>query len=499
MCYTVINMMLAAIPASHSPSVFAHTGSSPTSLPQSVISPESSPEGHRTQLKQQVQEEGQAFLASSGRRPMDSSKVPLPATGQVVHSSTAPQGQAQLIPLHQSFILNAGGGAAGYILPSITQLGNLPSGGEGAMIGIQPLSAIPSIPRPMSIQSTPVTGFPPATVGYYGSYQSDTSSHLPFHPQSSSSSSNNVDSLRTAEISTVGAAIPPPALTRVASSPQQQHQGLQLSKDQQQHAQTTAIASGILPRPSILSGSHQSSMTTAPPSSLQPASSPIISRDNSAATMQQQSILSPSQQGSTLSQSQHSLLDDTNSPSATSVSAMSPSPSSDSIQHNQPQLIDHSHQQQSAVEDHQQHRARKRLPHADLGVSASYTRSRAVRQATRFSPTALSAVSVGDSTLQGCVRVKREPEDVAGTSSNLLHSARRNSDSNLEESVSSSSKSYQISALIDVPPMMSALNRASRTSSLSSSISSIRFGGSLNQLWPPALSVGKVNDMKSTG
>jgi len=486
---TVINMMLTAIPASHSPSVFAHTGGPSTSLPQSVISPESSPEGgHRTQLEQQASEERQVFLAAgSGRRVMDSSKVPLPATGQVVHSGTTPQGQAQLIPLHQPFILNAGGGAAGYILPSITQLSSLPSSGEGAMIGIQPLSALSSIPRPMSIQSTPVAGFPPATVGYYGSeQQSDIGSRqLPFHSQSSSSSNNNNgEGQGASEITTVVAALPPPALTRVASSPQQQ----------QQHPQTTALASSILPRPSILSRSHQSDMTSAA-TSLQPVSSPAISRNESAAvgmSVQSAPMLSPpSQQNSALPQPQHSLLDKTNSPPAPSVS--------DSIQHNQQQMMNHTHQQQAPGEDNQQHRARKRLPHPDMDVSASYSRSRVARQATRFSPTALSAALAGESALQGCVRVKREPEDVAVPSSNLLHSARRNSDSNLEESVSSASKSYQISALIDVPPMVSALNRASRTSSLSSSISSIRFGGSLNQLWPPTLSVGKVNDMKSTG
>lgn len=58
--------------------------------------------------------------------------------------------------------------------------------------------------------------------------------------------------------------------------------------------------------------------------------------------------------------------------------------------------------------------------------------------------------------------------------------------------------SYPINALIDVP---GSLNRGSRTSSLSSSLSSFRFGGSLSQLWATSLSSlsNKVNSMKSTG
>ena len=58
--------------------------------------------------------------------------------------------------------------------------------------------------------------------------------------------------------------------------------------------------------------------------------------------------------------------------------------------------------------------------------------------------------------------------------------------------------SYPINALIDMP---GSLNRGSRTSSLSSSLSSFRFGGSLSQLWAASLNSlsGKVPNMKSTG
>ena len=55
---------------------------------------------------------------------------------------------------------------------------------------------------------------------------------------------------------------------------------------------------------------------------------------------------------------------------------------------------------------------------------------------------------------------------------------------------------YPINALIDVPV---SLARGSRTSSLSSSISSFRFGGSLNRIWASQLSLSNKVNMKSTG
>lgn len=66
---------------------------------------------------------------------------------------------------------------------------------------------------------------------------------------------------------------------------------------------------------------------------------------------------------------------------------------------------------------------------------------------------------------------------------------RRNSDT-----VKETHNPYSINALIDVP------NSLSRTSSLSSSLSSFRFGGSLSQLWATSLSsLRKMPSMKSTG
>lgn len=91
------------------------------------------------------------------------------------------------------------------------------------------------------------------------------------------------------------------------------------------------------------------------------------------------------------------------------------------------------------------------------------------------------------------VTVKRE-----GSSDNTSCSKRRRSDASLEdEEPRPASSSYPINALIDIP---GGLTRGSRTSSLSSSLSSFRFGGSLSQLWAASLSsLSKIPNMKSTG
>ncbi len=521
-------MMLTAIPTSHSSSVFAHNhaptgGSTSASMNQSVVSPDSSPEAHhhhhhhhQQQQPQQDQHapEGQTLLVgSAGARAMNGRKVPLLATGQVIHgnanpaagvgnASTMPVGaaQPQLIPVHQSFILGTGA-TAGYILPSLTQLSSLPSA-EGTMVGIQHLNTLSS--RPMSIQSTSAAIQPPsaAALGYYGQVQSDTSRPLTFQPQISSSSASD---LRVVVNASIGATIPSSVFTRAVSSPQQQVQQSALHLSQHHHPNTTnsntIISSGLLPRTSILNSSHQSDPAApAPPTLLPTVTSPGMEE---AAGVPSLPILSPPQQQPTLVQPPHSLIDKPGSSSGNSSSVMSPncsSPSSDSGHRNSNQKqIDHHLQQQEQDLDQQHHpRGRKRQPSHDMDIASSYTRSRAARQATRFGGNSLE-----NSMLQGGMRIKREPEDGASAAgpTHLLHSVRRNSESNLEEAVNSSSKSYQISALIDVPPMVSALNRASRTSSPCSSISSIRFGGSLNQLncLPPHISIGKIHDMKSTG
>ena len=59
--------------------------------------------------------------------------------------------------------------------------------------------------------------------------------------------------------------------------------------------------------------------------------------------------------------------------------------------------------------------------------------------------------------------------------------------------------SYPVQALVDIP-MNPPLARSSRTSSLSSSLSSFRFGGSLSQLWASQVSLtARLPNMKSTG
>ncbi len=59
--------------------------------------------------------------------------------------------------------------------------------------------------------------------------------------------------------------------------------------------------------------------------------------------------------------------------------------------------------------------------------------------------------------------------------------------------------SYPVQALVDIP-MNAPLTRSSRTSSLSSSLSSFRFGGSLSQLWASQMSLtARMPNVKSTG
>ena len=110
------------------------------------------------------------------------------------------------------------------------------------------------------------------------------------------------------------------------------------------------------------------------------------------------------------------------------------------------------------------------------------------------SPAATPGALVEDSS-----SVKMEP-----ARDKLCQHRHRHSSSSRKKSLdASSSKSeesknpYSLNALIDVP---ASLAGNSRTSSLSSSLSSFRFGGSLNQLWASQLSLSaKMPNMKSTG
>lgn len=94
------------------------------------------------------------------------------------------------------------------------------------------------------------------------------------------------------------------------------------------------------------------------------------------------------------------------------------------------------------------------------------------------------------------VKVKKETNEPMCTIRNASKDSSGSTASNSSES--DNKISYPVSALIDLP---GSLTRGSRTSSLSSSLSTVRFGGSLSQLWAASLSSlsGKLNNMKSTG
>ena len=143
--------------------------------------------------------------------------------------------------------------------------------------------------------------------------------------------------------------------------------------------------------------------------------------------------------------------------------------------------------------------ARRMSDSTSAADTPSRARKRPLRRRSSYDGTSPSELRVAmDTDDEEDVDVKEEP---LADDTNTHHSCartRRNSDSTIEES-SSSKNPYPINALIDVP---SSLTRSSRTSSLSSSLSSFRFGGSLSTLWASQMSLsGKVPNpnMKSTG
>ena len=458
--------MLTAIQASCTPLVFTHNhtpmdmvNSSPS---QQALSPDSSP--------QQQQQQGQSCTLDNGGQGVDGSKVPPVAStppGQVFSN----QGHPQFIPLQQSFLAVGMSGTMGYtFLPSIMQQNSLPS--------VQPLSTISSIPRPTTV--LPITAIPSS---YYGRVQPELPQPpISFQMPLATSSADQ----QQANMSTIPSLtpVPSPAVAEAVSSPQQQ------LLYQQLHSLHTSGA-GIRP---VLNGIHRADFSPAP--SLQSIPSPNIG--GNAVGVHKMPVLSPPQ-SSTPSQS-HSSLDRLSTPSSSATTISSSSSSSLS---SDPELHRHHHQR---IDQEREPRGRKRpAPHHDIDASLSYSKLRNSQQEARFSSTLVSSTSLSSTctadknSLLHEVRIKQEPMTEDTSTHHLPHSTRRNSDSNLEEAVSSSSKSYQINALIDVPPMAPALNRASRTSSLSSSLSSFRFGGSLSQLWASQISLGKINNMKSTG
>lgn len=362
-----------------------------------------------------------------------------------VHS----QFPAHVIPMsamHQPFLLGTGTG--GYTLvPSIQQLGNL-SSNDTHFLGVQPLGAISTLPRAGTMMQ-PLAAVPS---GYYGRILAEPSP-LSFQQQP-------IQQLAVAGLS-------PPTPLSAGRPPSPSH------PSPPHHLLVSGMGSGV-----VMNGGRAK------------PGLPTEQAESSVIVGGKMPVLSPP-----------------------SCSSSSSSPASSHLPHRKNSLdkvnstsdsdIFHRASMDRGAED------RRRSSH---DAQLSYSRSRAARHATRSSTSSSPPpTSVVDARLPTDVTVKQEPTSAADDSALLRHNfstattttaqARRNSDSNLEETTaSSSSKSYQISALIDIPPMAPPLNRASRTSSLSSSLSSFRFGGSLSQLWASQISLsGKINNMKSTG
>lgn len=420
-------MMLTAIPANPSSSLFAHNHTLPIAVTPSPSSqpgsPDTDPQAQGSAHILRGSMDGKA--AASGGAP---GHMPVNQPPQVIPMSA----------MHQPFFLGAGPG--GYTLvPSIQQLGNLPST-DGHLVGIQPLSAISTLPRP-GVTMQPLAAIPS---GYYGRVQTEP---IPM-------------SFQQQPIQQLAGFSPPSS----SSGPLPPH-----------HLLISGTGSGVV----VNGGRNMEVKPRLPP--MERALEPSV----------KMSVLSPPSSSSSPSSSpqvphQKNSLDKVSSTSDPDICHRA----------NVDRGLNGAESQSRRRSSHDAH--------------LSYSRSRAARHVARSSTSSPppSSSSSSDVRLPQEVLVKREPTSAADDSTLHRHhthttatQARRNSDSNLEETAaSSSSKSYQISALIDIPPMAPPLNRASRTSSLSSSLSSFRFGGSLSQLWASQISLsGKINNMKSTG
>lgn len=430
-------MMLAAIPANPNSSLFTHNRTPPTSSTSQPGSPDTGP-----------QPQGSTHILRGG---MDGKAAPGSSSG--TPHANSPGQLPQMIPMsavHQPFLV--GTGAGGYTLwPSIQQLGNF-STNDAHLLGLQPLSAISSLPR------VGTTMQPVATIssGYYGRVQTDPA--------------------------TMG------------------------FQQQQQPLQQLAVANLSPPTPLSASGRPASPAPSGPP--LLPPHHLLISGTGSGVVMNcgrgsMEAKPMEQQAESVIVGGKMSVLSPHSSSSSSSPASQLPH---QKINSSSDPNICHRASMDDGGLNSTENQTRRRSSHN--AAHLSYSRSRAARHATRSSTSSPppSSSSSSDARLRE-VLVKLEPTSAADDSALHRHhhhtatQARRNSDSNLEETTaSSSSKSYQISALIDIPPMAPPLNRASRTSSLNSSLSSFRFGGSLSQLWASQISLsGKINNMKSTG
>lgn len=442
-------MMLTAIPANPNYSLFAHNCPPPTSSSTSQpASPETDP----------LPPQSSTHIVGGG---MDGKATPGGSSGMTQPHANSQNQTPQVIPMsaiQQPFLVGTGGG--GYALwPSIQQLGNH----DGQLLGIQPLSALSTLPR------TGTTVQPLAAIpsGYYGRIQAEPGATMGFQQQPIQLASLSPPT----PLSATGAASP--TSSRLPQPPPPSHNLL-----------VSGTGSGV-----VMNCGKRGMEAKQAGLQVDQQSSVIVEGKMS-------SVLSPPSSSSSSSPAAHLPHQKANSTSDPDICHRATTEGS-------------SGGLKDTVEDQSKRRSSHDAAHL------TYSRSRAVRHTTRSStssPPPTSATS--DLRLHPQdVMVKLEPSSAADDSALLPHHhhhhhtattsthARRNSDSNLEETAaSSSSKSYQISALIDIPPMAAPLNRASRTSSLSSSLSSFRFGGSLSQLWASQISLsGKINNMKSTG
>lgn len=454
-------MMLTARPTTPNPSVFAHNHT-PSVAASSSPSQPASPGTRQSQAPP-----SSVHMLRGG---MDSNAASSgSATGHVNEQGRPPPPlppPAQLIPMtamHQPFIVGAGG--TGYTLfPSIQQLGSLSAAGNDGtpMLGIQPLGTMSSLQRPGGTTMQPLTALPS---GYYGRVQSET-------PPTPMGIQHPIRQLTAASLSSPptqlsgGRDSTPPTSTPRLPPPHHPH---------------TLLVSGT--RNGVIMNGNQT------PNNLESKHNlSVINPEPIMISREQASILSSPPSSSPSSQ----LRPD--------GSQLHPDGSLDkNTSSSDPDIC-----RRTSLEglSDAEARGRRRQSH-DAHLSNSYSRSRASRHVSHSNVDALSSPSSSEARLPTDILVKQEPLGEEGSSIPHHQTARRNSDSNLEETMTTtgaSSKSYQISALIDIPPMAPPLNRASRTSSLSSSLSSFRFGGSLSQLWASQISLsGKINNMKSTG
>ena len=373
---------------------------------------------------------------------MDSKGSTVPPSSTTSQGAVSAQHPTHVIPMtavHQPFVLGAGG--TGYTLvPSIQQI-STSRGLDTPMLGLHPLSRPPG----------GTTMQPLATAAIPSGYYSRELAPVGFQP--------SVQPLTATSLS------PPTQLT--TGSPATPTSSAQLPPGPPQHGP---------PHTLLISGTGNSVIMNSSESA-----KPGLAMIHSQSELPKSSVLPPSS-------SQAHLQD------GGSFSKPSPSP-----------LVRTSSKSVPEGSETSVGGGERRRSHE---LATSYSISHANRQTPPFNSSASTpSGSNTDGKLKDVV-IKREPlggEETPAVPPSHHHTARRNSDSTLEESTtassSSCSKSYQISALIDIPPMAPPLNRASRTSSLSSSLSSFRFGGSLSQLWASQISLasGKINNMKSTG